>query len=103
MNNNFRVIKGKKDENENKEIIIEREDKNQKIMNIRPKPYRIRLTETQLENLERKISEAKEYVEVTYSRYAERQKQAKENASELEEMFKDNDDIVVFDSYKYKK
>lgn len=48
MNNNFRVIKGKKDENENKEIIIEREDKNQKIMNIRPKAYRIRLTETQL-------------------------------------------------------
>ena len=40
--------KEEKDENENKEIIIEREDKNQKIMNIRPKAYRIRLTETQL-------------------------------------------------------
>lgn len=101
MNNNFRIIEGGKNENVDKEITIERIDKNQKIMSIRPQTLRIKLTADQLENIESTILKiADEELSVTYSRYGLQQQQAQEEANELEEMFKDDERVVVFASHK---
>lgn len=104
MNNNLRVIEGGKEKNLDKEMTIERIDKNQKVMNIKPQSFRINLTGNQLENIERGILEVdKEYISVTYSKYELQKKQAQAKANELEEMFKDDENVKVFENYKNSK
>lgn len=104
MNNNFRVIEGGKEEVLDKEMTIERIDKNQKVMNIKPQSFRINLTVDQLENIESGILEVdKDYLSVTYSRYELQQQQSQAKANELEEMFKDDKNVIVFETHKNNK
>ena len=98
----FKVISGKND-NRNlydnrdlyEEIVWVRPDTGEKVIPLHPPALKAKMSERRLCTIAKNAEEHPE-IEVTYSRFDEEELRRKKAVEELEEMFKDNDKVIVF-------
>ena len=99
--NNFTVIESKKKNpmNRYKSIDWKREDSGNKVMSFNPVSMKALISMDQLEYLIENIRGNSD-VNITFDSFLEDEKREKKKIAELEEMFKDDDNIIVFNKFK---
>ena len=96
------IIQGRQDDSDlYEEIKWERADKGQKVMSIRPFAMKAFVSERRLRQMVENLKE-NPTIHVTYSRFDEEDKQREQQLDELQEMFKDDDQVIVLDPRRVK-
>ena len=105
-NKRFEVINGNKHNKIDKDLYEpikwERGDSGQKVMSIKTTSLKATMSEEKLRLFIESLK-ANPSIRVTYSCFDEEEKQREAEKNALEEMFKDNDKVIVFDSKKHNK
>ena len=98
----FEIIQGRQDDRDlYEEIKWERADKGQKVMSIRPFAMKAFVSERRLRQIVENLK-SNPTIHVTYSRFDEEDKQREQQLDELQEMFKDDDQVIVLDPRRVK-
>ncbi len=98
----FEIIEGRKDDRDlYEEIKWERADKGQKVMSIHPFAMKAFVSERRLRQMVENLKE-NPTIHVTYSSFDEEDKQREQQLDALQEMFKDDDQVIVLDPRRVK-
>ena len=98
--NRFRVIQGNKQEEDlYKDIEWKIVGSGKKVMSIKNVSLKASISEDRLKAFVKNIREKHEDINVLYDSYLEKENKDKKKVAELEEMFKDNYRVVVFNQY----
>lgn len=99
----FKVIDGGYIEPiDNTDILFERADSGEKVMSIKPVAMKTKLSDNQLKRLVENMREDKDIM-ITHDSYLLKENIERKRIYDLDEMFRDNDKVTVFDPYKFKK